>query len=316
MDIKTIDGDLRPFFSVIIPTYNRAKMVVKAINSVQHQTYSDWELIVVDDGSTDNTKETIEIINDNRIKYIYQKNAERSAARNNGIANAKGNYICFLDSDDYFLPTRLEGLKRFIDECSEKHALFYTAIIFDKDGVLKERTEVKRGSNTVFDFVTNAIIGTPQTCIHKALLESNLFNPSFRIGEDMELWLRIVDKNELIFIPNQATVIATDHIDRTANFKQNNTGIEELKTLKHCFSNQHSGGKISNKIKLEKISGCLFRAAIYHIYNHNRKMAIYYTFLSLINDLTSRQFLFRLNVLGRLVTFVNLEKVEKLVYYD
>lgn len=303
-------------FSIIIPSYNRAGYLPKAIDSVIHQTFDDWELIVVDDGSKDNSKEVVLSYKDERIRYLYQDNAERSAARNNGIKNAKGTYICFLDSDDYFLPTRLEGIKQFIDVCNQKQALFYTAIIFDKDGVLKERAELKRDGNNVFDFVANAIIGTPQTCIHKALLESNLFNPCFRIGEDMELWLRIVDKNELIFIPNQATVVATDHIDRSVNFKQNNTGIEELKTLKHCFSIHHSGGKVSNKTKLEKISGCLFRAAIYHIYNHNRKMAIYYSLLSLVNHLTSRQFLFRLNVLVRLVTFVNLEKVEKLVYYD
>ena len=138
-------------------------------------------MIVVDDGSKDNSKEVVLSYKDERIRYLYQDNAERSAARNNGIKNAKGTYICFLDSDDYFLPTRLEGIKQFIDVCNQKQALFYTAIIFDKDGVLKERAELKRDGNNVFDFVANAIIGTPQTCIHKALLESNLFNPCFRI---------------------------------------------------------------------------------------------------------------------------------------
>lgn len=88
-------------FSVIIPTYNRASMLPKAIESVLAQTYPNWELIIVDDGSTDNTKELVAnfIEKDGRIKYIYQENAERSAARNNGIKNAKGEYICFLEQN-------------------------------------------------------------------------------------------------------------------------------------------------------------------------------------------------------------------------
>ena len=86
-------------FSIIIPTYNRAAFLPKAIESVLAQTYTDWELIVVDDGSTDNTREVVAQYNDERIIYIYQENAERSAARNNGISQAKGDFICFMDSD-------------------------------------------------------------------------------------------------------------------------------------------------------------------------------------------------------------------------
>jgi glycosyltransferase involved in cell wall biosynthesis len=90
-----------PFFSIILPTYNRASFISKAIESVIDQLYNKWELIILDDGSTDNTKEIVLSFNDDRIRYIYQENKERSAARNNGIRNAKGEYICFLDSDDY-----------------------------------------------------------------------------------------------------------------------------------------------------------------------------------------------------------------------
>ena len=83
------------FFSIIIPTYNRAKFITNAINSVINQSYKNWELIIIDDGSTDNTAEVVRKIakNDTRIKYHYQKNAERSAARNNGISKALGDWI-------------------------------------------------------------------------------------------------------------------------------------------------------------------------------------------------------------------------------
>lgn len=98
-----------PFFSIIIATYNRAKYINIAIESVIKQTVTDWELIIVDDGSTDRTRQIISpYLQDKRIKYIYQENKERSVARNTGISSSKGEYICFLDSDDYYLPHHLQ----------------------------------------------------------------------------------------------------------------------------------------------------------------------------------------------------------------
>lgn len=94
--------------SVIIPSYNRADKILPAVESVLNQTYTDLELIIVDDGSGDNTKEVIESINDSRIRYVYQENAGACAARNNGINQAKGEYIAFHDSDDIWHKDKLE----------------------------------------------------------------------------------------------------------------------------------------------------------------------------------------------------------------
>ena len=102
------DSKRRPAFSIIIPTFNRATLVLGAIQSVLDQTFADFELIVVDDGSTDNTREVIESINDPRLRYIRQENKGVSAARNTGVATSNGKYITFLDSDDEVLPTWLE----------------------------------------------------------------------------------------------------------------------------------------------------------------------------------------------------------------
>ena len=101
----------QPLVSVVIPTYNRANKIVKAIKSVQDQTFENWEIIVVDDGSQDKTCEVIEqILNkDQRIRLIrHQKNKGAQAARNIGIKAAKGEWIAFLDSDDQWLPESLE----------------------------------------------------------------------------------------------------------------------------------------------------------------------------------------------------------------
>lgn len=91
-----------PFFSVIIPTFNRATILPRAVKSIMNQSFSDWELIIVDDGSKDNTKEIAQVfLNDCRVKYVLQENQGVCAARNLGSENSKGNYIAFLDSDDY-----------------------------------------------------------------------------------------------------------------------------------------------------------------------------------------------------------------------
>src|SRR5690554_3168461 len=95
----------KPLFSIVIPTFNRASYITKAIESVINQTINDWELIIIDDGSSDNTFEVIKpYLLDQRIKYQYQINQERSIARNNAVKISLGEYICFLDSDDYYLP--------------------------------------------------------------------------------------------------------------------------------------------------------------------------------------------------------------------
>ena len=103
-----------PFFSVVIPSYNRALMTVEAVNSVLEQTFSDYEIIVVDDGSTDNTEEVLSGFGD-RIKYHKQVNAGVAFARNKGISLSSGQYICYLDSDDIWHPDKLEIFKRAID---------------------------------------------------------------------------------------------------------------------------------------------------------------------------------------------------------
>lgn len=95
--------------SVILPTYNRSKRVQNAINSVLQQTYTNWELLVIDDCSTDDTAEVVSAYNDDRIKYVrLEKNGGVSNARNEGIKMAAGAYITFIDSDDEFLPTKIE----------------------------------------------------------------------------------------------------------------------------------------------------------------------------------------------------------------
>ena len=95
-----------PKVSVVIPTFNRADTIGDSIKSVLEQTFKDFEVIVVDDGSTDGTESVVAAFGDSRIKYIMQDNAGACAARNNGIRHANGEYIAFQDSDDYWMPRK------------------------------------------------------------------------------------------------------------------------------------------------------------------------------------------------------------------
>ena len=112
-------GNKKPAFSVIIPTYNRADFLPRAIQSILKQTFRDFELIIVDDGSTDNTEEVVGGISNARVRYFYQQNRGVSAARNFGATLSKGQYTTFLDSDDEVLP---EWLQHFADAFHEQNA--------------------------------------------------------------------------------------------------------------------------------------------------------------------------------------------------
>ena len=101
-------------FSIVIPTFNRAKFISQIIIDIINQTYTNWELIIIDDGSTDDTKEVVaQFINNPKIIYLYQENAERSEARNNGINNATGDFICFVDSDERLNPSFLKLISHY-----------------------------------------------------------------------------------------------------------------------------------------------------------------------------------------------------------
>lgn len=100
---------MTPFFSIIIPSYNRADLILNTIYSILQQSYADFELIVVDDGSTDDTEEVIKSVTDSRFYYYKKENSERGATRNFGIAKAKGKYISFIDSDDLMYANALQN---------------------------------------------------------------------------------------------------------------------------------------------------------------------------------------------------------------
>lgn len=181
------------FFSVIIPTYNRAGFLAESIGSVVGQSFRNWELLVIDDGSSDNTREVVHAFDDERIKYLYKKHEERSIARNYGISRAKGEYICFLDSDDLYFENHLQVLYSRIAAEGFPVALFNTGMNISRDSGDEKRP--------VFDpdiyehpflFVWDKFLLINSVCVHSAILEMNKFPEKFNVWEDTHLWLRVV----------------------------------------------------------------------------------------------------------------------------
>lgn len=304
---------MEPFFSIIIPTYNRARLIPKAIDSVLAQTYSSWELIIVDDGSKDNTKEVVASYTDPRIKYVYQQNAERCAARNNGIEHSKGQYICFLDSDDYFLPERMERLHAALEERGFPVALFYTGLMLEQDGRRWEFKENTHHCDTIWDTIALSVIHCQQTCTHRSILEKQRFDTQFHIGEDMELWLRIAEEHKIIFLPDQATVVVLKHEERTVNFEKDNVYIDQLRMLRYAMSASHPGKHISNKIKAQLISYCYYGMARFFIHNNQRGSALLNVAHAIIADLRSKHLKFRINLLIKLATFAPMGAIKALI---
>jgi glycosyltransferase involved in cell wall biosynthesis len=274
-----------PFFSIVIPTHNRATFIGKAIESVIGQIYDKWELVIVDDGSTDNTKEVILSFNDDRVIYIYQENSERSAARNNGIRNAKGKYICFLDSDDFYEKNHLKTLHKEIQKLDYPKAMFFCNVSRIENGIKnKVPTESIGDYKNPIEFILLAkeSVIPSRVCIHKDILNKHAFNIKLNISEDAELFSRIVVKHKLYQIQNYGAVY-TIHKDNTTHMSKNPYN-GQLKSLKIIFNNQKIRSQISRKVKNKKLSSCYFGIAKFFLHSNNKIKMRYNLLKSLLLD--------------------------------
>src|SRR5690606_1176147 len=125
----------QPLVSVITPTYNRADFIGEAVESVLAQTYPNFELVIIDDGSTDNTRDILEpYLKDSRIRLFHQQNQGQSVARNRGLEEATGEFICFLDSDNAWFPEKLEKSLKAFDHNPESDVVYGDFVVIDEQG--------------------------------------------------------------------------------------------------------------------------------------------------------------------------------------
>ncbi|MBI2608792.1 MAG: glycosyltransferase [Deltaproteobacteria bacterium] len=180
-----------PKVSIIIPTHNRALFVKEAIQSILCQTFQDFELIVVDDGSHDHTFETLHTFKDKMI-YHYQKNKGVSAARNKGISLAKGDWVCFLDSDDLWTKEKLQIQLKETENSG--FLVSYTEEIWHRKGKrVNPKDKHQKFSGYIYEkCLPLCIISSSSVMIHKSVFgKAGFFDESLPACEDYDLWLRI-----------------------------------------------------------------------------------------------------------------------------
>ena len=198
-----------PLVDVIIPAYNAAKYLPVAIESVMAQTFEDWRILLVDDGSTDNTAEVVAPFLERlgpKIRYIKQPNSGVSAARNNAIRNATGEFLALLDADDVWLPCRLrESLKSFEGRPQVGVAYGFLSRI-TPDGTIVDTfaQRQKNGEGRIAPYIYMRRVDMPCSTItvrKRCIDEVGMFDETLAATEDRDLWLRIAFKYEVALVP-------------------------------------------------------------------------------------------------------------------
>lgn len=197
-----------PLVSIITPSYNSAHFIRQAIESVQSQTYVNWEMIVVDDCSSDITVAVVEeyIRKDQRIRLILlSKNSDAAIARNTAIEAAKGQYIAFIDSDDIWLP---EKLKRQIGFMQEKNVVFsFTAYKkMDEEGNINENVINVPETVTYSELLNSCVIGC-LTAVYDAAQLGKIYLPNIVKRQDYALWLKILKRIDRAYGINEALAV-------------------------------------------------------------------------------------------------------------
>lgn len=194
--------DNSAFISIVIPTYNRENEIVKTINSVLTQTYSNFEVIIVDDASIDLTIEQVEGILDPRIRLIkLEKNTKGRLPRNIGIQASKGEFIALLDSDDEWLPDKLEKQLKFINSIKEKHFICFTDIILSINGKeFKRKNETLDSYKNIMDyiFIGRNVVQTSTYFFPTEVGQKILFDSDLSKHQDWDFCLRL-QKNNIRF---------------------------------------------------------------------------------------------------------------------
>lgn len=223
-----MNSNSTPLVSIIVPCYNYALFLPDSIGSIMNQTYQNWECIVVDDGSTDNSKELLEQLSkkDSRITLIIQKNAGPTVARNNGIKLAKGEFIHFLDADDLIEKQKLEKQVAVFIKHPDADIVYGNVKYFSTENPSKlfdsldlksgpwMKNPVGKGEKMIKELLKGNIMETSSPLVRKSLFDKwGLMNESLLFNEDWELWARFALGNASFYYDNseQTMVLRRSH---------------------------------------------------------------------------------------------------------
>ncbi|MDJ1504661.1 glycosyltransferase family 2 protein [Xanthocytophaga agilis] len=270
------------FFSIIIPTYNRASFLPATLQSLLKQTFKDYEVIVVDDGSTDNTEEVMKGLTDDHIRYYKKENGERAAARNFGIKQARGQYITFLDSDDIFYEQCLSNAYESILKFENPPLLHVAYEVTDRN--LKSKVKV---NNLVSDDIYVLVKGNPLSCmgvfLRRDIANTYQFTEDRALAgsEDWELWLRVV-ANVGIKVDNRVSAALIDHDSRSVkHFVEGNLVERKELALRYAFEDE-TVKKIFSPYWKKINSYCDSYIALHLVLGHQYRKGLSFWFTSLL----------------------------------
>jgi len=266
-----------PAISVIIPTYNRCQLVKEACQSVLRQTCADFEVLIVDDGSTDDTGSVIKQIADSRVKYFYKKNGGQSSARNLGLVKATGEYVAFLDADDLWPPHYLQSLAEQLEANKEFGAVYTRVIKLRPDGTKKELSVPKR---CMSGWITKHFFGglpclMPSAILFRRSVWKDVFwDEAIKKGTDYDVFLRISTKAQFLFVP-AAFIIKRSMPDSLSNRLDVLGIINAVYTLERFYVHFWGDKYVSRKAANRKISHGYRKAARISQNSGNSQAAIF-----------------------------------------
>lgn len=252
-------------FSVVIPLYNKELSIKNTIQSVLNQSYQNFEIIVINDGSTDESAKIVETISDERIRLIQQKNQGVSAARNRGIQEASNEWIAFLDGDDIWSQEHLQEITIMMKKFPEEK-IFVTSFEYsDKRSMFRHPRNEKtfKIDNYFKEAIKEDLMWTSIVVVHKnCFKEIGKFNEKLNRGEDLDLWARLARKYQIIKsqkitaiyrieAENRSTSSYNINMSRLFNYKfEDSTSIDETRYYKHQITNTLRGYLLNKKISL------------------------------------------------------------------
>lgn len=202
------------FFSIVIPTYNRANIISYAINSILNQTFSDYEILIVDDGSFDNTAQMVKSFSNERIKYIKTENQGVAHARNVGITNSSGTYVGFLDSDDLMETYHLQTAYDFINENHFPEVIHLNFLWGTRDKLIIQKNKLPKSSPE--DIFKSCSLHVNCAFIKNEIARNNLFNESkaLMFAEDWDFFIKLSIRYPIFYL-DKTTTYLIDHEDRS-----------------------------------------------------------------------------------------------------
>jgi glycosyltransferase involved in cell wall biosynthesis len=248
--------------SVMMPAFNAERYVAQAIESVLAQTYTNWQLIVVNDGSTDDTGTIASKFQDSRIKVVHQPNAGEAAARNTALKNAEGAYLAFLDADDVYLPEHLNICIAWFDEHKDCDGLYTDGFYIDAKGLrLKPLSYRRRGPfrGDIFEEMVRAsdVFGTPLCVVlnRKAIIDRKLdFDRDIVIGPDWDFLTRFAENARFGYL-DQQTCLYRVHLDNVSLRTNRQKRMQSLARCREKF------------IKLERFGFCSLQTRAFVFYD-------------------------------------------------